>query len=255
MVQYDERRDVVSAICLCNYPNVPSVPPCDWLSWLKTIYGYIQFSAVFCHRLSCNKRKPHDCYTLSVFCVRILFSTNVEPASTSLRRQFELKHRFTGNATYLSEKDHRRYGEKYDVCALAGVGRALFRGSLPQGPPGRSLRHHHLLPARDPRGTSSGYARWPFSYRSTSVRRSLLNRPVTRSGSSLVGVPYNFPAHVFEREMTRVLAKGPARDTGDVPQFLYLSARREKLNIRRVVWELSINRNDQKATIYRLSIR
>lgn len=39
VVQYNEKDDVVSGICLCNYPNVPSVPPDDWLTWLKTIYG------------------------------------------------------------------------------------------------------------------------------------------------------------------------------------------------------------------------
>ncbi|RLU19879.1 hypothetical protein DMN91_008438 [Ooceraea biroi] len=38
VVQYDEEHNVVSGVCLCNYPNVPSVPPCDWLSWLRTIY-------------------------------------------------------------------------------------------------------------------------------------------------------------------------------------------------------------------------
>ncbi|XP_018339954.1 PREDICTED: cilia- and flagella-associated protein 61-like isoform X2 [Trachymyrmex septentrionalis] len=39
VVQYNERRDVISGICLCNYPNIPSVSSDDWLTWLKTIYG------------------------------------------------------------------------------------------------------------------------------------------------------------------------------------------------------------------------
>ncbi|XP_025154418.1 cilia- and flagella-associated protein 61 [Harpegnathos saltator] len=40
VVQYNEEDDVVSGICLCNYPNVPSVPPDDWLTWLKTTHRF-----------------------------------------------------------------------------------------------------------------------------------------------------------------------------------------------------------------------
>ncbi|XP_012061304.1 PREDICTED: cilia- and flagella-associated protein 61-like [Atta cephalotes] len=39
MVQHNERHDVISGICLCNYPNIPSISPDDWLTWLTTIYG------------------------------------------------------------------------------------------------------------------------------------------------------------------------------------------------------------------------
>ncbi|XP_072759857.1 cilia- and flagella-associated protein 61 [Anoplolepis gracilipes] len=39
VIQYNDKHDIVSGLCLCNYPNIPCVSPCDWLTWLKTIYG------------------------------------------------------------------------------------------------------------------------------------------------------------------------------------------------------------------------
>ncbi|KAF3420948.1 hypothetical protein E2986_13858 [Frieseomelitta varia] len=38
MVQCNEKCEIISGICLCNYSNVPSVAPDDWLTWLYTLY-------------------------------------------------------------------------------------------------------------------------------------------------------------------------------------------------------------------------
>ncbi|XP_076235027.1 cilia- and flagella-associated protein 61 [Calliopsis andreniformis] len=38
IVQCNEKHDVVSGMCLCNYPNVPSVTPRDWPHWLHSLY-------------------------------------------------------------------------------------------------------------------------------------------------------------------------------------------------------------------------
>ncbi|XP_029157071.1 LOW QUALITY PROTEIN: cilia- and flagella-associated protein 61-like [Nylanderia fulva] len=63
VVQYNERNDIVSGICLCNYPNVPSVPPCDWLTWLKTIYGIFsatERNTMFVHLLVWDERYSNN---------------------------------------------------------------------------------------------------------------------------------------------------------------------------------------------------
>ncbi|XP_076650286.1 LOW QUALITY PROTEIN: cilia- and flagella-associated protein 61, partial [Halictus rubicundus] len=39
VVQWNEKHDLVSGMCLCNYPNVPAVTPEDWPCWLQTLYG------------------------------------------------------------------------------------------------------------------------------------------------------------------------------------------------------------------------
>lgn len=38
MVQWNEKGEIVSGICICNYPNVPSVIPEDWTNWLYRLY-------------------------------------------------------------------------------------------------------------------------------------------------------------------------------------------------------------------------
>lgn len=38
MVQWNEKGEIVSGICICNYPNVPSVIPEDWVNWLYKLY-------------------------------------------------------------------------------------------------------------------------------------------------------------------------------------------------------------------------
>ncbi|XP_011691947.1 PREDICTED: LOW QUALITY PROTEIN: cilia- and flagella-associated protein 61-like [Wasmannia auropunctata] len=63
VLQHNERHDIVSGICLCNYPNVPSVSPCDWLTWLKTIYGIsaaTERNTMFVHLLVWDERYSNE---------------------------------------------------------------------------------------------------------------------------------------------------------------------------------------------------
>nr|XP_031847355.1 cilia- and flagella-associated protein 61 [Nomia melanderi] len=59
VVQWNGERDVVSGMCLCNYPNVPSVTPEDWPSWLRTLYGVgdaTERNSLFVHLLVWDSR-------------------------------------------------------------------------------------------------------------------------------------------------------------------------------------------------------
>ncbi|XP_076395466.1 cilia- and flagella-associated protein 61 [Megachile rotundata] len=59
IVQCNEKRDLVSGICLCNYPNVLPVIPRDWLCWLNTLYrleNVTERNALFVHFLAWDKR-------------------------------------------------------------------------------------------------------------------------------------------------------------------------------------------------------
>ncbi|XP_034179175.2 cilia- and flagella-associated protein 61 isoform X2 [Osmia lignaria lignaria] len=59
VVQYNANRDIVSGICLCNYPNVLSVIPKDWPCWLNTLYrleNVTERNAMFVHFLAWDKR-------------------------------------------------------------------------------------------------------------------------------------------------------------------------------------------------------
>ncbi|XP_076759809.1 cilia- and flagella-associated protein 61 [Xylocopa sonorina] len=59
MVQCNEKREVVSGLCLCNYPNVPSVIPEEWPHWLRTLYrveNVTESNAMFAHILLWDKR-------------------------------------------------------------------------------------------------------------------------------------------------------------------------------------------------------
>ncbi|CAL7938183.1 unnamed protein product [Xylocopa violacea] len=59
VVQWNEKREVVSGLCLCNYPNVPSVIPEEWLYWLHTLYrvsNVTESNAMFVHILVWDKR-------------------------------------------------------------------------------------------------------------------------------------------------------------------------------------------------------
>ncbi|XP_076629845.1 cilia- and flagella-associated protein 61 [Colletes latitarsis] len=59
VVQCNEKRDVVSGMCLCNYPNVPSVIPQDWPAWLDTLYGLenvTERNSMFVHFLVWDRR-------------------------------------------------------------------------------------------------------------------------------------------------------------------------------------------------------
>lgn len=49
MVQINDQGQLVSAIFLCGYPNVPAVPPEDWPQWLFRLYKYNfpQFNNIF----------------------------------------------------------------------------------------------------------------------------------------------------------------------------------------------------------------
>ncbi|XP_043265617.1 cilia- and flagella-associated protein 61-like [Colletes gigas] len=59
VVQCNEKRDVVSGMCLCNYPNVPSVIAQDWPAWLGTLYGLenvTERDSMFVHFLVWDRR-------------------------------------------------------------------------------------------------------------------------------------------------------------------------------------------------------
>ncbi|CAK9809305.1 hypothetical protein ANTQUA_LOCUS5981 [Anthophora quadrimaculata] len=59
MVQYNEKRDIISGICLCNYPNVPSLSPDEWINWLYTLYkvqDVTEGNSMFVHFLVWDKR-------------------------------------------------------------------------------------------------------------------------------------------------------------------------------------------------------
>ncbi|CAK9824741.1 Cilia- and flagella-associated protein 61 [Anthophora retusa] len=59
MIQYNEKRDVISGICLCNYPNVPSLSPDVWINWLYTLYkvqDVTEGNSMFVHFLAWDRR-------------------------------------------------------------------------------------------------------------------------------------------------------------------------------------------------------
>ncbi|XP_012344888.2 cilia- and flagella-associated protein 61-like [Apis florea] len=59
MVQWNEKGEIVSGICISNYPNVPSVIPEDWMNWLYTLYRVQQVTeknSMFVHVLVWDAR-------------------------------------------------------------------------------------------------------------------------------------------------------------------------------------------------------
>lgn len=40
LVLENEFQEIVSAMFLCNYPNVPALSQSDWLPWMKKLYEY-----------------------------------------------------------------------------------------------------------------------------------------------------------------------------------------------------------------------
>ncbi|XP_043268614.1 cilia- and flagella-associated protein 61 [Venturia canescens] len=54
LVQVNEEERIVSNVSLCNFPNVPSVPPNDWLAWITRHYevpGVNEKNTLFIHLL------------------------------------------------------------------------------------------------------------------------------------------------------------------------------------------------------------
>ncbi|XP_011864945.1 PREDICTED: cilia- and flagella-associated protein 61-like [Vollenhovia emeryi] len=164
VAQYNERCDIVSGICLCNYPNVPSVPPYDWFTWLKTIYGK-----------------------------RIL---------TATERNTMFVHLLV-------------WDERYSNKFLAELLAAVFD---------MTTYCQYVILVVPPRVTPGDF--------SSSSRFSSIHHIRVHSLGNL---------SVFEREMSKVLAKTATRDVErDALQFLYLADRYRfcpKLKIRRVVEE------------------
>ncbi|XP_020300456.1 cilia- and flagella-associated protein 61-like [Pseudomyrmex gracilis] len=83
MVQHNERYDIISGICLCNYPNVSSVPTSDWLTWLKTLYGIstvTERNTKFVHFLAWDERYTDEflkelliaVFDITVYCQHVI---------------------------------------------------------------------------------------------------------------------------------------------------------------------------------------
>ncbi|KAG5313378.1 CFA61 protein, partial [Acromyrmex insinuator] len=100
VVQYNERRDVISGICLCNYPNILSVSPDDWLTWLKTIYGIpaaTERNTMFIHLLVWDELYSNEflgelltaVFDNTTFCqyVVLVIPSQVEPVHLSVFEQ------------------------------------------------------------------------------------------------------------------------------------------------------------------------
>ncbi|KAG5308923.1 CFA61 protein, partial [Pseudoatta argentina] len=100
VVQYNERRDVISGTCLCNYPNIPSVSPDDWLTWLKTIYGIpavTERNTMFIHLLVWDELYSNEflrelltaVFDNTTFCqyVVLVIPSQVEPVHLSVFEQ------------------------------------------------------------------------------------------------------------------------------------------------------------------------
>ncbi|XP_050449649.1 cilia- and flagella-associated protein 61-like [Cataglyphis hispanica] len=96
MIQYNDRHDVVSGICLYNYPNIPSVPH-DWLTWLKTIYRIptvTERNTMFVHLLVWNERYLDEflkellaaIFDITTFCQHVIL---VVPPRVTLASIFE----------------------------------------------------------------------------------------------------------------------------------------------------------------------
>ncbi|XP_070155568.1 cilia- and flagella-associated protein 61 [Polyergus mexicanus] len=98
VIQYNDRHDVVSGICLCNYPNIPSVPSCDWLTWLKTIYGIpavTERNTMFVHLLVWDEHYSDDeflkellaaIFDITTYCQHVIL---VVPPRVTLANIFE----------------------------------------------------------------------------------------------------------------------------------------------------------------------
>ncbi|KAG8235240.1 hypothetical protein J437_LFUL014727, partial [Ladona fulva] len=57
--QVDSSGSIVSHISLFAHPNIPVVPPCDWVNWAKQLYGLQQITSgnsLFIHLMTWKRR-------------------------------------------------------------------------------------------------------------------------------------------------------------------------------------------------------
>nr|XP_033324717.1 uncharacterized protein LOC117219588 isoform X2 [Megalopta genalis] len=164
VVQWNEKHDLVSGICLCNYPNVPAVTPEDWPSWQRTLYGaedVTERNTLFMHFLAWDHRYNADrffeelmngLFAIAPYLLHVILVNppRVIPGDPSANRSDSPSRRNQSGETVLSavsssgrvrEADGQGPSEVPDELARGAVAahRLQIRGDGPEteGPAGR----------------------------------------------------------------------------------------------------------------------